>query len=344
MAKEKDTKEKAAVEPVQDKKKPSIYYLIETEIRESDSSLDEKNKKLSRLAKIRNMKLNVMLIGATGVGKSSTINALFDMGVAKVGSIDPETTSIQKYELENVVLYDTPGFGDSAKNDKAYMDLIKTKLSEQDKEGVPVIDLVVVILDAASRDLGTAFKCINEVIVPAMGEEAKERVLICMNRSDLALNARHWDEALNAPDEELASYLDKKAESIRRRIYASTGISFNPIYYCAGYSEGDAIRKPYNLSKLLYAITATLPREKRLALADVMNPDPDMFASSDGRKDYKELVRNSILESIKDYSCRYADKGLEIGIWIAGVPGGVILGGAFGAVGALVGLVHSLMR
>ena len=134
MSKEKDMKEKTVVETIPEKKRNSIYDLIEAEIRESESSLDEKNKKLSRLAKIKNMKLNVMLIGATGVGKSSTINALFDMSVAKVGSIEPETTTIQKYELENVILFYTPGFGDSTNNDKAYMNLIKAKLSEQDNK------------------------------------------------------------------------------------------------------------------------------------------------------------------------------------------------------------------
>ena len=315
----KETKEKVSADIMHEQKKPNIYELIEAEIRESDSSLEEKNKKLSKLANIRNMKLNIMLVGATGVGKSSTINALFDMGVAKVGNIDPETTTIQKYELENIVIWDTPGFGDSIRNDKTYMELIRNKLSEHDKDGIPVIDLVVVILDAASRDLGTAYSCINEVIIPALGNEAKERVLICLNRSDLALNARHWNDDLNQPDKELTAYLEKKVESIGKRIYASTGISFDPVYYCAGYSEGNIIRKPYNLSKLLYAIVATLPREKRLALVNAMNPDSNMFDSSDNKKDYKDLVRNKLIESIKDYSCRYAEKGLEIGIWVAGV-------------------------
>ncbi len=53
-----------------------------------------------------------MITGATGSGKSSTINALFDLEVAKVGTgVDPETMDIQKFDLDNLVLWDSPGLG-----------------------------------------------------------------------------------------------------------------------------------------------------------------------------------------------------------------------------------------
>ena len=51
----------------------------------SDMSLSEKNERLSRLIKMREKKANIMLVGSTGSGKSSTINALFSMQVAEVG-------------------------------------------------------------------------------------------------------------------------------------------------------------------------------------------------------------------------------------------------------------------
>lgn len=53
-----------------------------------------------------------MITGATGSGKSSTINALFNTEVAKVGvGVDPETMDITKYDLDNLVLWDSPGLG-----------------------------------------------------------------------------------------------------------------------------------------------------------------------------------------------------------------------------------------
>lgn len=40
--------------------------------------MSEKNERLSRLIRIREKKANIMLTGATGSGKSSTVNALFN--------------------------------------------------------------------------------------------------------------------------------------------------------------------------------------------------------------------------------------------------------------------------
>ena len=47
--------------------------------------------------------LDVALVGATGVGKSSTLNAIFGEDVAKVGTgVDPETQNVQGYLINDV--------------------------------------------------------------------------------------------------------------------------------------------------------------------------------------------------------------------------------------------------
>jgi predicted GTPase len=79
-----------------------------------DKTLDEvtKTKVLRNLTKLKDTKVNILITGATGCGKSSTINALFNSEKAKVGQgVDPETMDIAKYELENIVLFDSPGLG-----------------------------------------------------------------------------------------------------------------------------------------------------------------------------------------------------------------------------------------
>lgn len=55
--------------------------------------------------------LNVVVIGKTGVGKSTLINTVFGDSVAEVGIGTPVTQAIRKLEKEGVPLaiYDTPG-------------------------------------------------------------------------------------------------------------------------------------------------------------------------------------------------------------------------------------------
>ena len=198
----------------------------------------EKAKRLSRLIKVRNLKVNIMLAGATGAGKSSTINALFNMDVAKVGvGVDPETSVIEKFELDNLTIWDTPGLGDGVASDERIRRSILEKLNELDEDGNPLIDLVVVILDSSSKDLGTSYDLINNLLIPALGDDAKDRILLALNQADVAMKGKHWNEEDNAPDEILKEFLRKKADSVRYRVKEASGLNIRPIYYCAGYKE-----------------------------------------------------------------------------------------------------------
>ena len=96
-----------------------------------DPSLAEhdKNTVIKNLARLKETKVNILITGATGCGKSSTINALFDAEKAKVGQgADPETMDIAKYELSNIVLFDSPGLGDGKEADQRHSKNIMDKL------------------------------------------------------------------------------------------------------------------------------------------------------------------------------------------------------------------------
>ena len=56
-------------------------------------------------------KLNIMILGKTGVGKSTLINSLFGENLAVTGFGRPVTQDIHKFETEDcpISIYDTPG-------------------------------------------------------------------------------------------------------------------------------------------------------------------------------------------------------------------------------------------
>lgn len=337
--------------------------ILEDEILKGRGTAEEKKALLKRLRTFCNTETNIMLVGATGCGKSSTINALFACGeeeemlseddlsaetvkksrfieVAKVGSkADPETKDIERYKIGNLILWDTPGLGDGTEIDEHHKEGIRALLREKDADGNAMIDLVLVVLDGSSRDLGTSYKILNEVIIPELHGE-NERILVALNQADVAMkNGRHWDYEKNEPDETLLRFLNEKVASIKTRIKEDSNLDIEPVYYCAGYTEesGDVVH-PYNLSKLLYYIMNAMPAHKRVALMEGINTTSENYEHNDTENDYNAGVKESFYESF-DYISDGVDTGAEIGSAILGIPGAIV--GAF--LGGFVGCIRSIL-
>ena len=226
---------------------------ISVSILNSDAPEEEKLKVMKAVLGLGKDKTNVMLIGAEGCGKKSTINALSSMGLIKVG-VDTGLSHIGKYELGNLVLWNCPGleYGKEVENGQKIH--IINKLQERDKKGNLLIDLVLVILDGCALDFEAAYEFINEIIMPNLGED-KDRILVALNKVDIALNGRYWNQRESKPKAKLLKYLDEKSVTVQKRIKEITGLDVAIICYSAGCTEGgQKHQEPYNISKLLYCI------------------------------------------------------------------------------------------
>lgn len=79
---------------------------------------------------------NILLVGRTGVGKSSIINAIFDKNVAAEGAYEAKTMSINSFNIEafgaKFTFFDTPGLCDDLdeqSKDEIYLERMQTEVA-----------------------------------------------------------------------------------------------------------------------------------------------------------------------------------------------------------------------
>ncbi len=201
--------------------------------------------------------LDIALVGATGVGKSSTLNQLFGSTVAKVGfGVAPETQEISQYEVNGYFrLHDTAGLGDGLDADKRHANnLTELLLRTFDNKNYHLIDLALVILDGSQRDMGTTYKILEQVVLKCIDPK---RVIVAINQADMAMKGRYWDSNRCRPEPILKAFLDEKIYSVKNRILEATRLSITlPVYYSA--------YRQYNLDKLMEHIIAHMPHSRRL--------------------------------------------------------------------------------
>jgi len=212
-------------------------------------------KELSKISSEVGIVFDVMVAGVTGAGKSTTLNALFQKEVAKIGrGVDPETMKLDNYRLNDAFrLWDTPGLGDGKKKDREHSKLLIDLLYKDYGENHGWIDLVLVIIEGSNRDMGTTYKLLNDIIVPNF---QKERILVAVNQADVAMKGRYWDYDSNKPMMKLKAFLEEQVDSIQRRVKEASGVKIiRPIYYSAEYD--------YNIDKFMDLLIDNMPKKKR---------------------------------------------------------------------------------
>lgn len=119
-------------------------FINEENILEKTSNRfdQKKNKMINDSNKLKN-KFNILVIGPTGVGKSTLINEFFNIKDAVESYGDAGTYTFNPYTTNNseYTLYDSQGL-DYSRNIDEYTDFLKDKIIELNKHPYSFIDMI----------------------------------------------------------------------------------------------------------------------------------------------------------------------------------------------------------
>ncbi len=217
-------------------------------------------------------KVNILLAGTVGSGKSATVNAILQDDVAVVGrGLYPVTTDIKSYVYGKLTLWDTPGLGNDKYSDKTISDNIINMLKRKKCNGQSLIDIVIIVLNSVSCDYMVMSDLFNEILVTNIGEDITSRVVVGLNQCDMLLHRDYWESWNSSPYKELTIYMSDKEQYVEKLIHntickdiINTGNrNIKAVCYSAGYKEDDEQQRcSYNIDCLMDRVVKNVMRLK----------------------------------------------------------------------------------
>jgi len=192
------------------------------------------------------------LIGLSGVGKSSTINAMFGTKLTVSATTRgtkrfwPHRFSIEGKKLLNrsipagLTVYDAVGLGEDLALDKNYL--------ERYAEHLPKCDLAIWVVAARNRAVA-----LDQLYMQRLGEILPPTI-IAVNQVDL-IEPLNWRDTLNLPSGEQEKHLATIMQDRKEKFSALIGQDAPLVAYSA--------KRFYRLETLWSAVVAHAPRGRK---------------------------------------------------------------------------------
>lgn len=199
----------------------------------------------------------LVIIGQAGVGKTTTINALFNAG-EKVGHASATTRVAQGIDIYfdhvtgsqgDLVVYDMPGLGDGMATYRGYLDLYV--------ETILKADAVLWVHPAADRAVEYMQRSLLDLF-QKLPKDYRSRIMFGLNKAD-DMHPGNWNPLANQPSEEQRFHLQDRVEEFNK----SMSVLFSrwspqTVVYSA--------KQYYNLPKLFLTLMMAVPAKRRWVL------------------------------------------------------------------------------
>ncbi|MGK4233163.1 GTPase family protein [Providencia hangzhouensis] len=237
---------------------------------------------LSHLNKLINYSPTIGLMGKTGAGKSSLINALFQYQLSPVSNVSGCTRQAQRFSItmsnHTLTFVDLPGVGESLERDKEYHQLYRNLL--------PELDLIIWVLKADDRAWSSDEQCYR-FLTEQCGYQS-ERFLFVLNQADKIEPCRQWDEHNHQPSLEQVANLELKQQAVIT--------AFKPHHPVMTVS---AIEN-YQLTELTEQLIQALPAQASSGVARQLNSAyRTQSVENSARNDFGQCV-SDIIDTIID--------------------------------------------